>query len=874
MPLSFRTISGIPDNVTPPPTGSPPTFTLQPTAQTAVEGSSFTFTAAATGTGPITVSWQYSTTGTGGPWIAITGVTGGTLTEPAVMAKSGNYYRAVAVNTAGATNSDPAPLTVTPQAGSTANPPGNPRLGWVWLDPTAPSTTLINTWAPKESVVVLPASLKSVGASVKAVNPNAKAVTAITAWGVAESKFILLAGWSSPTPQQMVDNKALIEGMGYRGLTFEISGLTDALMQPTAISLTTMRNYFAPLANQTFTHCTRNYIQVVVRQPNGANNFTSGANWNTVAQNWANLAQVVAEQPLLEGIAFDTEEYYGAMWAGTDGTGAYARGSQCMTAMVAVNPNVKIEFYTGPRWYKLVDDTDPGAFNHATYGHAGTFFAGMVHGAIGSNAVIIDGSEFYGLNTLAEYTTFRSQMLDETLYPYVPSGDYPYWNSGKVRAGFGIYNAVGYAGDGAADLQQHLTDALKVADDHVWLYDERYQWTGPGGRSLAQQVATAANPPAPTDYRAAVVASAATVAPSTDTAVTYATAAANSWLALSDVGTTPSGSGQWAINQTTGAFINPDGEKVRLLGANGSVLEYGANDPFIFNYPIQGGGGERATFTGKRAQVQSWGWNFIRVPVVPEASPGGWSACADDIIALVDEYSPYKITVCPVPIGKQALNLAGSDAAWDPYDDFWDKVLTQRGTNPYLWVNFGGESWDGSSSGGGWRSQANYFYSFVRARSSTAVVMITAPFQGQDATDVVTTGEWNLFKSGKTNIILDWHTYAAPGGAAWHQSGLTTVRNAGIPVMVGEFGYQANRPGSACCGATWDNQRAVSLQNVNDWYSTKGVSICWWIATGDDNSQSIHSLKTPDGTYLDVTGSNNEAGTALWNVRNLTKVVA
>ena len=293
--------------------------------------------------------------------------------------------------------------------------------------------------------------------------------------GSTPTKYIMLAGWSSPTPQQMVDNKALLESMPYQGVTIELAGMSETVMVATPISLSAMRAFFAPLNGVVWTHCVHNWVQVVCRQPNGANTFTGDTQWATVAQNFANLAQVIAEQPFLEGIAFDTEQYYGNMWMGTDATGSYNRGKQIMQAMVAVNPNIKVELYCGPMWAQITS---------RPAGHEGVFTAGMVAGAIGTNAKVSEGGEFYGLETPAEYASFAAAMKDSTR-SYIPVPDRSYW-SGIMRASFGIYTSqTGYA-DTPAELEQRLTDALAEADEHVWIYDEQKSWTGTGPRSVAQ----------------------------------------------------------------------------------------------------------------------------------------------------------------------------------------------------------------------------------------------------------------------------------------------------------------------------------------------------------------------------------------------------
>jgi hypothetical protein len=95
---------------------TPPTIVTQPIDQTKAVGLNASFTVAASGSPSPTLRWQVST---GGPFADLTnsppysGVTTATLTVIGVTAGlSGNQYRAVATNSAGAATSDPAMLTV------------------------------------------------------------------------------------------------------------------------------------------------------------------------------------------------------------------------------------------------------------------------------------------------------------------------------------------------------------------------------------------------------------------------------------------------------------------------------------------------------------------------------------------------------------------------------------------------------------------------------------------------------------------------------------------------------------------------------------------------------------------------------------------
>jgi len=94
-------------------TGVPPQVTQQPSSTTAESGTSYTFTAAATGIPTPTVQWQQSTDG-GATYQIVGGGTATTLSGTATTSQNGTRFRAVFSNVEGSATSTAATLTVVP----------------------------------------------------------------------------------------------------------------------------------------------------------------------------------------------------------------------------------------------------------------------------------------------------------------------------------------------------------------------------------------------------------------------------------------------------------------------------------------------------------------------------------------------------------------------------------------------------------------------------------------------------------------------------------------------------------------------------------------------------------------------------------------
>jgi hypothetical protein len=92
-----------------------PIFDTQPSNQTVDEGLTATYTVAVSAQPEATYQWQVSTN-EGGSWANVTGGTGATTTSyttpTLAIGDSGNWYRCVATNSVGSTNSNHATLTV------------------------------------------------------------------------------------------------------------------------------------------------------------------------------------------------------------------------------------------------------------------------------------------------------------------------------------------------------------------------------------------------------------------------------------------------------------------------------------------------------------------------------------------------------------------------------------------------------------------------------------------------------------------------------------------------------------------------------------------------------------------------------------------
>lgn len=114
-----------------------------------------------------------------------------------------------------------------------------------------------------------------------------------------------------------------------------------------------------------------------------------------------------------------------------------------------------------------------------------SLLVGMMQSAYDTEAKFIDGGEFYEARTLEQFQTIKYWQKDgmKAYSVMIPDDFRPYW-SDATSSSFGIYDQPLFNWDTKeiiADMdvvtwKSTIINALKTADDYVWLYSERYDW--------------------------------------------------------------------------------------------------------------------------------------------------------------------------------------------------------------------------------------------------------------------------------------------------------------------------------------------------------------------------------------------------------------
>ena len=266
-----------------------------------------------------------------------------------------------------------------------------------------------------------------------------------------------------------------------------------------AFSRADLDGAFLDLRSTGFGHFNRNFLRF--------NTTPAKIDWfddHTAVITNAELAAQLAHASHCPGLLFDIEQYDGPLFeyhkqrdAGTKSWEVYAaqvrrRGFEVIQAFQKGYPNLTIFLtfgYTLP-WHETNGGKKPLA--DCRYGLLAPFLDGMVEGARGHTRVV-DGYELaYGYKTAAQFAAARRSFSEEVL-PIVRDSE-------KYRQVFSLafglwldhdWRKVGWNTEDPGKnyfspetLGTTTREALRVADEYVWIYSETPRWWSGEGKPV------------------------------------------------------------------------------------------------------------------------------------------------------------------------------------------------------------------------------------------------------------------------------------------------------------------------------------------------------------------------------------------------------
>ncbi|HEX8345642.1 MAG TPA: cellulase family glycosylhydrolase, partial [Actinoplanes sp.] len=212
----------------------------------------------------------------------------------------------------------------------------------------------------------------------------------------------------------------------------------------------------------------------------------------------------------------------------------------------------------------------------------------------------------------------------------------------------------------------------------------------------------------------------------------------------------------------------------RLYDANGNdFVMRGVSHPYAW-YPQQ-----NSSF----ADIKALGANTVRVVLDLNVSSAG--------VANVISLCRANRLVCMLEIhnttgyGENAGAVSLARAA-----EYWVNIRgVLTGQEPYVLINIGNEPY-GNTNTGGWTADTQNAIRTLRAAGLSHTLVVDAPNWGQDWQGVMRSNAAAVFAGDvNRNTVFSIHMYGVYGQAATINNYLNAFVGAGLPIIVGEFGF-------------------------------------------------------------------------------------
>lgn len=198
--------------------------------------------------------------------------------------------------------------------------------------------------------------------------------------------------------------------------------------------------------------------------------------------------------------------------------------------------------------------------------------------------------------------------------------------------------------------------------------------------------------------------------------------------------------------------------------------------------------------TQSLADIKATGANTVRVVL----SDGfRWSKNGPDDVAAVIAQCKANRLICVLEV--HDTTGYGEDAAAGTLDhaaDYWISLKdVLAGQEDYVVINIGNEPW-GNTDPAGWTAPTTAAIQKLRAAGFAHTIMVDAPNWGQDWQGVMRDNAQAVYDADTTgNLIFSIHMYSVYNTAQKVTDYLHAFVDAGLPLVIGEFGGPADQYG-------------------------------------------------------------------------------
>ncbi|MEE1761233.1 MULTISPECIES: cellulase family glycosylhydrolase [unclassified Streptomyces] len=236
----------------------------------------------------------------------------------------------------------------------------------------------------------------------------------------------------------------------------------------------------------------------------------------------------------------------------------------------------------------------------------------------------------------------------------------------------------------------------------------------------------------------------------------------------------------------------PDVRATGLHISDGRLLESNGND-----FVMRGVNHAHTWYPGETqslADIKALGANTVRVVL---SDGHRWTKNSPADVANVVAQCKANRLICVLEV--HDTTGYGEEAAAGTLDhaaDYWIGLKdVLAGEEDYVIVNIGNEPW-GNTNPEGWTAPTKAAVQKLRAAGFQHTIMVDAPNWGQDWQGVMRANAQSVYDADTTgNLIFSIHMYSVFDTAAEINDYLSAFVNAGLPLLIGEFGGPADQWG-------------------------------------------------------------------------------
>jgi len=227
-------------------------------------------------------------------------------------------------------------------------------------------------------------------------------------------------------------------------------------------------------------------------------------------------------------------------------------------------------------------------------------------------------------------------------------------------------------------------------------------------------------------------------------------------------------------------------------------------------------------------KIKSDGFNTVRL--VWQTS--GSSSRLNDFLTKCDNLGLKAIVELHDATG------GSTTSSLDTCVSYWTQssILSIMYNHPKAWLNIANE-W-GPANSTVWRDGYKNAISKIRTAGYTGTIVIDSGGWGQDSSDILNYANDVYNSNTNKNVIFSIHMYGSWNSNSDIDSFLSNCKNKGIPIIVGEFGYNYNN-GNNNLGCKVDVAHLISYCKQNK------IGFIAWSWSGNDSANS----------WLDMTNS-------------------